>query len=216
MTHFTIGIIVPTDESEIESFIDEQMEPYYEHSESEPYVCYSVEDAAAEIERDIHRFERIIERKHPDYDLGKCRTMLAELRRTTPEKKYRQYLSGHESFNDKGEPLSTYNPDSKWDWYRIGGRWDGWITANEQSSDNGYNLGRRHESIENNIATTEEALKRDVIPHAIITPDEQWHERGEMGWWAILRTENENWDQQARGILSDHPGCRIVILDAHI
>jgi hypothetical protein len=216
MTHFTVGIIIPLDESEIESFIAEQMERYYEHSDCEPYVCYSVEEAAAELERDIKRLERIIERQHPDYDLAKCRAMLAGLRRTTPERKYREHLRGHESFNDQGEPLSTYNPDSKWDWYRIGGRWDGWITGNEQSSDNGYNFAGCHETIENNMATTGEALDRNLIPHAIVTPDGLWHERGQMGWWANLITENENWDQEAKDILARHPGCRIVILDAHI
>src|ERR1700728_3854541 len=36
------------------------------------------------------------------------------------------------------ENAESPNPFS--DWYRIGGRWDGWITGNEQSSDNGFNF----------------------------------------------------------------------------
>lgn len=207
MTHFTVGIIVPEDKlPRIQDFITRQMDPYCEHSEVEPYVCYSVEKAAAEIERDIGRLERIIERQDPEYNLEKCGEIAARLRRATPEEKFREYVAHHETFNDQGEPLSTYNPDSKWDWYVIGGRWDGWITAKETSG----------ERVQDNIALTEQAIARGIIPHAIVTPDGGWHERGQMGWFATLITENEDWDAQARAILTDHPGHHVLILDAHI
>ncbi len=217
MTHFTVGIIVPENElPHIDSFIERQMEPYCEHTEVEPYVCYSIDRAKAEIERDIHRFEQILERQDPAFDLDKCRESVARLRRTTPEDRYREYVAGAEEFNAQGEPLSTYNPDSKWDWYRIGGRWDGCITGNEQSSDQGFNFGPGHETLANNIATTEQAIERDIVLHAIVTPDGQWHERGQMGWWAIMITDNEDWDAQARELLSSYPGHHVVLLDAHI
>jgi hypothetical protein len=207
MTHFTVGIIVPEDRvPHLHDFIVGQMEPFCEHTEVEPYVCYSVGKAEAEIKHDIHRLERIIERQDPDYNLDKCREILAKLRRTAPEERYREYVGHHESFNSRGEPLSTCNPKSKWDWYVIGGRWDGWINGKETSG----------ESAEDNMATTEQALERGIIPHAIVTPEGEWNERGEMGWWAILITENEDWDAQAREILAGFPGHRLLILDAHI
>lgn len=31
---------------------------------------------------------------------------------------------------------STYNPDSKWDWYVIGGRWNGWLADEDQKPEN--------------------------------------------------------------------------------
>ena len=105
---------------------------------------------------------------------------------------------------------------TRWDWYHIGGRWDGWITDNPQSSDNGFNFGKEHETVENNLATTEAALAGGKIPHAIVTPDGEWHERGEMGWFAVITHEREDWDEAARDILRRHPGHRIIILDAHI
>jgi DNA-binding transcriptional MerR regulator len=216
MTHFTIGIIVPPDEHQVKSFIAEQMEPYCENTEVELYVCYSLEEAAADLERDIKRLEQILRRQNPDYNLDKCRDLLAKLRRTTPEEKYAEHIRLHERFDDQGQPISTYNPDSKWDWYRIGGRWDGWITGNEQSSEGGFNFGAQHETLANNAATTEQVLAAGKIPHAIITPDGEWHERGQMGWWANLITENEDWDSDAKAILARYPGHRLVILDAHI
>jgi hypothetical protein len=115
-----------------------------------------------------------------------------------------------------GSARDIANPNARWDWYRIGGRWDGWITGNPQSSDNGFNFDKKHETVENNITTTEAALASDKIPHAIITPDGEWHEHGHMGWFAVMRDERIDWDDVARDILRKHPRHRIVILDAHI
>ena len=207
MTHFTVGIIVPNHElTNIESFIADQMAPYDENEEVEPYVSYSIEEAQADLIRDIARFERIIQRQDTDYNLEKCREHLDKLRVATPEEKYREYIEYHKHFDDDGDPISTYNPESKWDWYVIGGRWDGWINARETSG----------EAISDNLATTEEVLERGWIPHAIITPDGQWHEHGEMGWWGIMLTENEDYQSEARVLLSQYPGHHIIILDAHI
>ena len=124
----------------------------------------------------------------------------------TPEQKYQDHLRFHDLFNDKGEPISTYNPNSKWDWYVIGGRWDGWIN----------NRDTRAEAVFDNSATTEATIARDKLPHAIITPDRQWHEHGRLGWWGTLLTEEENWNAEARAILARHPGHDVVIVDAHI
>ena len=206
MTHFTIGIILPHGVNDAEGFIAEVMEPYFEHADAEPYVCYTLEQAAADLASTIHRLELIISRNEPHYDIEKCRQQLDQLRAMTPQQKYEEYLRCQEHFNDKGEPVSTYNPDSKWDWFVIGGRWDGWINDLDTSC----------ESLADNTALTEEVIARDKIPHAIITPDGQWHERGQMGWWAMLLTENENWEQEARALLASYPGHRVVIVDAHI
>lgn len=208
MTHFPVGIIVPPDKlPHIRNFIFEQMQPYDEAAEVEPYVSYSVEQARAEIDREDQQLERIIKRRDPAHNLAKCRELLATLRDTTPEARYREYVDHHKQFNALGQPLSTRNPKGKWDWWVVGGRWHGWITGKKQA---GRNL------VENNIASTELAIKRNIVPHAIITPDGQWHERGQMGWWAILITEDEGWDARAKEILAGYPGHQLLILDAHI
>ena len=206
MTHFTVALLVPQFVADIPAFIERQMHRFSEHLDVPPYVCYSPQEAGVEIADSIHRLELIISRKEPHYDLDKCRQEIEELRRTTPEDRYRERLKLYERFNDQGEPLSTYNPDSKWDWYVIGGRWDGWLNDIETGS----------ERVEDNTATTRQGIDRGKIPHAIVTPDGAWHERGRMGWWAILLTENENWDDQARAIFECHSDCRVVIVDAHI
>jgi hypothetical protein len=206
MTHFTVGIIVPPGETDIEGYIALQMHPYHEHDDAEPYVYYSLDQAAADIAASIHRLELVIARNEPMYDIDKCRGILARLRATTPQQYYDERIRFHEQFDDEGRPISTYNRDSKWDWYVIGGRWDGWINDRETSN----------ESIEDNSALVQEAIARNRIPHAVITPDGDWHERGQMGWFATLLTENENWEQHVGAILAPYSGYRFVIVDAHI
>ena len=125
MTHFTVAIIIPPHIDDIESYIARQMAPYDENSKVEPYVCHSPEKAATELSDTIHRLEMIIARQEEFYDIERCSQHLAELRSTNPEEFYRNGLRFYETFNDRGEPLATCNPDGKWDWYVIGGRWDG-------------------------------------------------------------------------------------------
>ncbi len=207
MTHFTVGIIVPSHElSNLQTYIEGQMAPYDENMEVEPYVSYSLQQAQADLTRDIARFERIIERQAANYNLETCQELLEKLRVTTPEEKYREYVEYHRTFDEDGDPTSTYNPDSKWDWFVIGGRWDGWVNDRDTSK----------EAVSDNIATTEAVLERNRIPHAIITPDGQWHEHGQMGWWGIMVTENDNYQSEARLLLGQFLGHHIVILDAHI
>jgi hypothetical protein len=217
MTHFCVGIIVPESElADLDAFITSQMDPYDENREVESYVAYSVEQAAFDLQSEITRYKQIIRRNEANYDIDRCCQRLRELLRMTPEQKYRERLRGFEDFDEAGRPISTYNPAAKWDWYRIGGRWDGWITGNVQESDGGFNFGRQHETVANNSATTEQVLARDTIPHALVTPEGQWHERGRLGCFGLLRTENEDWEPQARKILARYPGHHVVLLDAHL
>jgi hypothetical protein len=206
MTHFTVAIILPHEVRDIGGFISQQMEPFDENVEVPAYVAYSVEKAAEEIKGTLHRLELIVSRNEPRYNIEACREQIEELRRTTPEARYRDRLRFYDRFNSQGDPITNYNPDAKWDWYVVGGRWDGWINDRETSG----------EQVDDNIATTEEAIERGKIPHAIITPDGEWNENGQMGWWGILITENEHWDEQAKALLATFPDHRIVIIDAHI
>jgi hypothetical protein len=207
MTHFTVAIIIPPNEAApAERFVEQQMQPYDEGIEVAPYVCYSTEQAAADIADTIHRLELIISRDEKGCNLDKCRENLDELRRKSPEEAYRECCGHCDTFNAQGEPISRYNPASKWDWYTIGGRWSGWIN----------DIETKRSGFIHNTATTEQAIIRKKVPHAIVTPDGFWHERGRMGWWAVLTTENEDWDADALRLFARYPDHKVVIIDAHI
>jgi hypothetical protein len=206
MTHYSVAIIVPPYIEDIEGFAAVQMAPYDEAAPVEPYVCYTVEQAAADLADAIQQLELLLTRNEPVDDIERCRGDLAALQQRTPEQQFRERIQYVELFNEQGEPLSTHNRNSKWDWWVIGGGWDGWI--------NGLETGEQR--VCDNVATTQLAIARKKIPHAIITPGGTWHERGQVGWWGALLTETDDWDQQARDILSRYPDQRVVILDAHI
>jgi hypothetical protein len=91
---------------------------------------------------------------------------------------------------------STYNPNSKWDWYAVGGRWDGSLHKDGK-----------------NIFPTRELLQN---PFAILTPDGKWHEKGKMGWFASVSDEKDNWDEIAKGILDKYADNYAAVVDCHI
>jgi len=119
---------------------------------------------------------------------------------------------------------TTYNPDSKWDWWRIGGRWDGVAQGFiAESGDRGFNFSPEHERINNNIVCAEILKKRlhhspEPPAFAILTSDGKWHEKGEMGWWGMTRNEKDegNWKEIFVEILDNHPDHWAVGIDCHI
>lgn len=102
-----------------------------------------------------------------------------------------------------GKRTTTYNPQAKWDWWVIGGRYNGLVG-------NG--------SANPNTAPVSVLLEKGVIPFAIITPDGKWHERGEMGWFGIVSNEKEEdvWTKEVRSIFEKHQDCLAVGCDLHI
>jgi hypothetical protein len=107
MSHFTVLVIGENPE--------DQLAPYCENIEVAPYNKEVVSD------EDIQRFmNHYREEKPQDKDLPF-------------EDMYRKYGNDWNSKNWKKGPdgkyyeVSTYNPESKWDWYCIGGRWSGFF-----------------------------------------------------------------------------------------
>jgi len=97
-----------------------------------------------------------------------------------------------------GVYLSTYNPNSKWDWWVIGGRWD--------------------DGEERNVTTVDEILENGICPFAVVLPDGTWHERGQMGWWACVSNEKADvcWESEFRELIESYKGHTAVTCDLHI
>ncbi len=123
-----------------------------------------------------------------------------------------------------GKAMSTFNPESQFDWYRVGGRWDGFITENRQCSDNGFNFDPKHETIENNHLTVEAYLKKlESDPRktafVVLSNKGEWFEKGQMGWWGIVANEKEDvsWVQEIKTLLGNEAAeDYLVLLDCHI
>lgn len=86
---------------------------------------------------------------------------------------------------------------AKWDWYEIGGRWDG--------------------EIKNNVCPISE-LPKDFTCFAIVTPDGEWHENGKMGWWAIVINPKDEigWELEQAALFETYKDYIAVACDLHI
>jgi len=157
-------------------------------------------------------------------------------------KKWTQAFNMHANFIEVNHPLhdkpdseceeckgtgfykSTYNPHSKWDWWVIGGRWDGSIQNNYRSdNDGGFNFGDEHHQLQHNTISCKDLLeivKNDSsqYPYSLVTPNGEWCQRGEMGWWGMSSNEKDtdDWHDTVNKILEKYEDCIAVGCDLHI
>lgn len=108
MSHFKVLVIGTEDPREL----DDVLAPYDEHVKFPPYIKFTREDKAAERKRLIKYYEQQI-KLHPR-DIG-LRNKLPDLY-ITDEKYFENATKYYDlsAQNTAGEPISTYNPNSKW------------------------------------------------------------------------------------------------------
>lgn len=205
--HFAVAVIIPPQElSDPTRFVCQQMERYDSHLEVEPYVCYSRERAADDLPRHRESIRQVIEQAGPHTDVDELRVRLTQLERMTGEDYYAGFIARWHSFNEQGEPISTFNPDAIWDWYVIGGRWNGWINGLVLDGD------AFTDKLANNTAPIEQVIASRRIPFVIVTPDGEWHEQ-------VVTDDSSQadaaWTEQALAIFARYLGHHIVLVDVH-
>lgn len=104
MSHFVI-VVVGED-------VDSQLEPYSEQDYDEKYATF--EDCTDEVEKNWKQ-----------YPLD----LLAEGGSDTEYKTIEEYAEGYHGYkkNEEGNYGYLHNPNAQWDWYEMGGRWDGFF-----------------------------------------------------------------------------------------
>jgi len=238
MSHFAVNLIIPIKiwelgNDEIKSFIESQMEMFDEQKETPRYRQYTKAELIEKEREEIKGYEKgtyAEYKKNPKKYKAECSnekhinyvSKEFPLRlKWTDEEVYTHAIRYYEpeDIGKDGEVYANHNPHGKWDWYRIGGRWAGWLTNREKEleTDNGFNFNTPQE-IKDNSCTTKEAIEKDYIPFAILTPDKEWIERGQMGWWACVSNEkdDEKWNYEAKGIYQKFENDYIVCVDCHV
>lgn len=160
-----------------------------------------------------------------------------------------------------GETQTTSNPQGYWDWWCIGGRWNGMLLGDEYNAyedERNYQscrmcqgtgkrddeLGRQqrllHPGYSCNVCSgtgremkfpskqpeppiggnwrrVSEIPKSAQIPFAVVTPDGEWHQKGEMLMFGISRDEmpEEDWDVKLQSIYGDYHDHIAVVVDCH-
>ena len=200
---------------------ENDLEQYYEGLEVEPYIHRTKEEAIEKAKKDYaENYKYAVKKLESDTltpeDRDYYTIVVSKGCSLTDEEAWEEVQNWGYKIDDEGNLLTTYNPDSKWDWYSIGGRWSGFLPLKELDS-------------EGNHLTTNEALVEEIDweylldeqfpPFCFVTEDGEWIEKGEMGWWCSVSNEKseETWKQQFIDyVKSLDANCLVTAVDFHI
>jgi len=216
MSHFATLVLIPpsTPPDAIDSAVAALLEPFDENTEVEAYPtdCYckgSLAQRAGRVAADqevgpLHelneRYWALPEAERPELAefLASYQAVADRVEQAHPL--YQKPDPACKECHGTGNRLTTYNPDSQWDWWVIGGRWDGWL----------------HPS---NVVPVSDLLPvLEGTPFALVTPDGAWHQQGRMGLWGMASDEapEDEWADTVQKLLRAHPGALAVTCDLHI
>jgi len=213
MSHFTV-LVIGADH-------DAQLAPFSEEIRVDTYIS-STRHELIERNRDNLTFMR--DHSYAEYladpkdylerfkhNLGHCKYFtdgeFATKLNWTDEQLYQDAIKYAEPYeiDSEGNELSTYNPNAKWDWYQVGGRWDGFFKTKEGKDVNATTIGELDFS--------------SLRPTFAVLKYGEWHEKGEMGWWAMVSKEKaeEDWATEFHELFQGLPDSMpITLIDAHI
>ncbi len=107
-----------------------------------------------------------------------------------------------------GIRMTTYNRDSKWDWWKINPWSSGFLKDSVKEPE-----VQQHDR---DIALLAELdLASLPIPDGIITPDGVWHEGFARGPFALPIKPDGNWTERVKQVLSRNMDCIVVAVDCH-
>lgn len=200
---------------------ENDLEQYYEGLEVEAYIRYTKEEAI-EKAKEYHTsdYEYAVKQIESDTitpeNLERYTKVVAAGCSLTDEEAWKQAQNWGYQIDDKENLLTTYNPDSKWDWYSIGGRWSGFLPLKEKDEDG--NPLKSNEAYFHEI-DWEYLLEYKYPPFCFVTEDGEWIEKGEMGWWGVTFNEQpeDDWNTQFKKYLDTvDSDCLVTVIDFHI
>lgn len=227
MSHFFAIAIIPVNCDNPEQYVAEMLEPYNENREVESYdkSCWCVgnnvrDEINSLVElgagnvgeyREKHNSLRVQlnweENYNPEH--GALSSELWQARwavRDKVERAVKAHMESRMEADPKctdcggtGISQTTYNPNSKWDWYSFGGRWNGTIRNEYRGDDRGFNFGDEYRQFGDNVIHVDDycnlledpETRETVRSFAVITPDGEWLEKGKMGWFACVSDEQD-------------------------
>lgn len=206
MSHYVVMVIGDNPEA--------QLAPYSENLEVDEYVYGEVTNKD---KRGMLEYYRLINKIDDTTTFDECYKLHGE-----------DWNGGTYRKGDDGvwRKYSTYNPNSKWDWYMLGGRWSGWHIKLKPGAKSGI-IGEKSWTRED-APGVDAALKGDIdfdaiskeefAPYALIK-DGKWYARGEMGWWgaSIEMRNKEEWVNEVWELVKLLPDNTLIsFYDCHI
>lgn len=166
MTHF-VGLVVADTEAEIAALV----QPFHE------YECTGIEDQYV---REVDRTDVV--REHL--------TKYGE-----PGQTFEEFAAGDGYTLRDGRAYIMTNPDKRWDWWVVGGRWSGVVPGN---------------------TCKVEAIPQfftDWQPQVLIDAS-GWHEAAEYGWFGFSKPSDT--PEAVEQKMAEHAGKRVWVVDFHI
>lgn len=199
--------------------VEELLAPYDENIVYAPYVQYTREQAIAKIRKEIEDYKngfyaeylsnpKKYEESHSNVEhINYLKDEFPKKLEWTDDECYEVIKRSFDEdmVKSNGDLLSIYNPNSKWNWYTIGGRFNNYLkTLSGKTTNEDY---------------VSKIDWEDILPFAFVTPIGEWHERGKMGWWACVFNEKatDNWKSEFKEFLDSLDEDTIVtVVDCYI
>lgn len=218
MSHF-VGLVFGFDHEEL-------LEPYDENREVDVYVKYTKDEAVNVVRtKRIEDYEwalKVLE-KHPNSESDWEKNHVQHAQKIIEEGFEISYENAWEEAkkwgyerDDEDNLLSTYNPDSKWDWYIEGGRWGGWLLLKEKD-ENGEPLTAIYAT--KNEVDWDAMKEQKRVPFCFVTPGGDWVECAEMGWFGMTFNDKDpkEWDEEFWNYVDSlHDEIPVTVVDFHI
>lgn len=200
---------------------DTDLEQYAEDLEVEAYVERTKEEAINDVQRNQRKryLEAIKALQTPDLksqSMDFYQKIVDQGPSISKEDAWKEVLSWGYELDEDDNLLSTYNPNAKWDWYCVGGRWNGFLVLKERKEDG--SIIEVNEAYFNEI-DWDYMKEWNRIPFCFVNEDGEWYEKGEMGWFAI--TTNEMEEDTWRATFEEYintveDDCLVTVVDFHI
>lgn len=205
------------DYSIIETEVECILEPYSEHLKVEPYEtdCYCKEHNINEILFDEMAAQNLLSRERIiEHDVVRNRRKI-----------FRSNLLNNfglpdpycETCDGTGIEMSTFNPDSAWDWWVIGGRWSGFFDYTDNKDlcrDQNDEIDTYSNTFDGNIRKISDILNKEnieeYIPYIFFTYDGMKFEKD----WSDPNA-NEIWRKKGIEILESYKEDYTVVVDCH-
>lgn len=195
MSHF-IGLVFGDN-------IEDNLTPYDENIDVEPYLKYTKQQA-------IDRAKKDIASGHYIYGSAMSKE---EVEAINTDEGYYQYALKMWGYtpDENGNLMSTYNPKSKWDWYTEGGRWNNYIPTTRDWNTNCCRVV--------DVDWDKFFEQSPSGPFCFVTESGEWHESARMGYWGMTADEKEEdiWKKEFEDYIKTlDPETRVTAIDFHI
>lgn len=230
MSHYRVAVLQTPDSPDV----DELMAPYSEHIEVEPYVDMPRAEVIAEARKRTAEAKVRVDAGSNDRWDRHCAVHADDDEESLIDW-YADWCGSER--DEEGNLLTTYNPKSKWDYY---GEVDNftfeeWLASGTDQTEEELRRdwkvcstqgdGFWSKKYYQDFYGDEDSFVKDCqLPAgwAVVTPDGEWHEPGQVGWFGV----NDSTDESRRDWRDhfyerfvepyDPKTTTVILMDCHI